>query len=67
MIRRQCRPAPRAPSTAILFENSWDVPVQWDNGRTLSMVVPPDSAEKIRCRHRDDGRGRCIDFGAFID
>lgn len=25
----------------------WQVEVNWDNGRTLSMVVPPDRAEVI--------------------
>ncbi|MHC2534203.1 DUF4314 domain-containing protein [Bradyrhizobium diazoefficiens] len=67
-------PAPIPPGTEgtvngdpTFFADSWDTPMRWDNGRTLSMVVPPDQAEKIRCRHRDDGRGRCIDCGAFID
>ncbi|MFK4534302.1 hypothetical protein ABIA00_002485 [Bradyrhizobium ottawaense] len=47
-------PAPVPPGTEgtvsgcpTFFDQSWDVPVQWDNGRTLSMVVPPDAAEKI--------------------
>ncbi|UEM11941.1 DUF4314 domain-containing protein [Bradyrhizobium barranii subsp. barranii] len=47
-------PAPIPPGTEgtvngepTFFEDSWNVPVRWDNGRTLSMVVPPDRAVKI--------------------
>lgn len=29
------------------FQDAWQIIVKWDNGRTLSLVVPPDVAEKI--------------------
>ena len=29
------------------FQNAWDVSVNWDNGRSLGLVVPPDQAVKI--------------------
>jgi hypothetical protein len=29
------------------FEDSWQVGVTWDNGRTLSLVMPPDEAKLI--------------------
>lgn len=31
----------------VWLEGAWNVPVSWDNGRTLSMVVPPDSAVRV--------------------
>ena len=29
------------------FQGSWNVTVDWDNGRSLSLVTPPDVAIKI--------------------
>jgi len=30
-----------------LWDERWQLGMKWDNGRTLSMVVPPDKAKKI--------------------
>lgn len=29
------------------FQNAWQVTVEWDSGRALSLVVPPDVAVKL--------------------
>lgn len=28
-------------------DKSWQIAVNWDNGRTLSVIVPPDVIEKL--------------------
>lgn len=47
-------PDPIPPGTAgtvesvdHLFENSWQVRVNWDIKRSLSLVIPPDIAVKL--------------------
>lgn len=34
------------------FEGAWNIPVHWDNGRTLSLVSPPDRAELVSHANR---------------
>ncbi|KRQ99263.1 hypothetical protein CP49_11745 [Bradyrhizobium valentinum] len=31
----------------VFFQGAWSIPVKWDNGRGLSLVMPPDQAEKL--------------------
>jgi hypothetical protein len=68
-VEEICEPNPDVVAIVRLHQH-FDELNEWDNCLQVcvddTFPCSPENFEPIPCQHRDDGRGCCIDCGAFL-